>query len=233
MATLAPAFTYQIDDNGAEFFNTPSPGGAIAWLNSFQVPTGAEQLTSIDITLYGAVVHPVTVYLWTDPSNDGNPIDATVARSASAFTGGSGFTNIVISPLILSAGNWFFVGGIYSLPADASVSAIPAAIDETDPDFANRSYFANWDNSALVNPNSLSVGTTFFGPEPEGNYLIRVNAAPVTPAGDYNRNGLVDAPDYVLWRKTLGQSVPNGSGADGTGPSGSPDGAVTSLDFGY
>jgi hypothetical protein len=27
------------------------------------------------------------------------------------------------------------------------------------------------------------------------------------PPGDYNRNGVVDAPDYVLWRKSLGQNA--------------------------
>jgi hypothetical protein len=42
---------------------------------------------------------------------------------------------------------------------------------------------------------------------------------PSSPAafGDYNRNGLVEAADYVLWRKTLGQSVVPYEGADGNG----------------
>jgi hypothetical protein len=35
--------------------------------------------------------------------------------------------------------------------------------------------------------------------------------------GDYNDNGKVEASDYILWRKTLGQSVPRGSGADANG----------------
>lgn len=30
-------------------------------------------------------------------------------------------------------------------------------------------------------------------------------------AGDYNRNGTADAADYVLWRRTLGQTGPNGN----------------------
>ena len=34
--------------------------------------------------------------------------------------------------------------------------------------------------------------------------------------GDYNGNGVVDAPDYVVWRNTLGQSPP-GLAADGNG----------------
>ncbi|MEX2308513.1 MAG: dockerin type I repeat-containing protein [Pirellulales bacterium] len=44
--------------------------------------------------------------------------------------------------------------------------------------------------------------------------------------GDYNRNGKVDAADYVIWRKTLGLAVPAGSGADGNG-----DGFVTIADY--
>ena len=51
-----------------------------------------------------------------------------------------------------------------------------------------------------------------------------------TPAiffGDYNQNGDVDAADYILWRKTLGSSVANYSGADGDG-----DGVVDQDDYG-
>ena len=45
-------------------------------------------------------------------------------------------------------------------------------------------------------------------------------------AGDYNGNGSIDAADYVLWRKTLGQNVPTGSGADGNG-----NGMIDDEDF--
>jgi hypothetical protein len=36
-------------------------------------------------------------------------------------------------------------------------------------------------------------------------------------AGDYNRDGKVDAGDYTLWRKTLGTAVSPYAGADGDG----------------
>jgi parallel beta-helix repeat protein len=36
-------------------------------------------------------------------------------------------------------------------------------------------------------------------------------------AGDYNRDGVVNAADYVLWRKTLGTNVTRYAGADGDG----------------
>jgi hypothetical protein len=45
--------------------------------------------------------------------------------------------------------------------------------------------------------------------------------------GDYNQNGVVDAADYALWRKTLNSSAsPLGSGADGNG-----DGSINAADY--
>lgn len=44
--------------------------------------------------------------------------------------------------------------------------------------------------------------------------------------GDYNGNGVVDAADYVLWRK-------GDLAADGTGPGGTPDGIVDGLDYDF
>jgi hypothetical protein len=45
--------------------------------------------------------------------------------------------------------------------------------------------------------------------------------------GDYNRDNRVDAADYVVWRRAINQTVPNGEGADGN-----YDGFINSLDFG-
>jgi len=47
-------------------------------------------------------------------------------------------------------------------------------------------------------------------------------------AGDYNRDDIVNAADYVVWRRTLGQTnVPPYSGADGDG-----DGDILTADYG-
>jgi hypothetical protein len=51
---------------------------------------------------------------------------------------------------------------------------------------------------------------------------------PPSLPGDYNRNGVVDTADFVLWRKTIGQSVASGSGADGSG-----NGSIGQEDFAY
>jgi hypothetical protein len=45
-------------------------------------------------------------------------------------------------------------------------------------------------------------------------------------SGDYNRDGIVDAADYVVWRRGLGESVTAYSGADGDG-----DGMIGGGDY--
>lgn len=49
-----------------------------------------------------------------------------------------------------------------------------------------------------------------------------------SPPGDYNRNGIVDTADYVVWRKTLGTVV----AAAGDGADGNLDGTVGPEDHG-
>lgn len=70
-------------------------------------------------------------------------------------------------------------------------------------------------NNALGNEALASAITT----------VVRTNA--VAMSADYNQNGIVDAPDYVLWKKTnLSPAVPPGSGADGN-----RDGTVNLADY--
>ncbi len=64
---------------------------------------------------------------------------------------------------------------------------------------------------------------SFSGASPPGGgefFLDNIQALsgiePPLTTGDYNENGFVDAADYVVWRKTLGETVGNeGDGADG------------------
>ena len=77
---------------------------------------------------------------------------------------------------------------------------------------------------------------SFIGEAIDADFLIdnirAIGASTMVP-GDYNGNGTVDAADYVVWRKMLNQAVTPGSGADGTGPGGTPDGVVNDLDYGF
>src|SRR5262249_8832964 len=56
-----------------------------------------------------------------------------------------------------------------------------------------------------------------------GAYELQTVATPPL-LGDYGGNQVVDAPDYVIWRKTKGADVPQYSGADGNGSSKIDDG---------
>ncbi|HEX5470663.1 MAG TPA: hypothetical protein VFW73_02195 [Lacipirellulaceae bacterium] len=57
---------------------------------------------------------------------------------------------------------------------------------------------------------NIAIASTF-------TTIVRTNFAG-SGSADYNHNGVVDAADYIIWRKTLGSAaVPSGSGADGNG----------------
>jgi hypothetical protein len=61
--------------------------------------------------------------------------------------------------------------------------------------------------------------------DPEFQFEIQVSALDLL-AGDYNRNGKVDAADYIVWRETVGMT--GRFAADGNG-----DGVVNQLDYTY
>jgi hypothetical protein len=82
-------------------------------------------------------------------------------------------------------------------------------------------------NSAAANSASIGLGAAFNvgGAHNLAFTYGAVNQSP-SPVGDYNGNGVVDAADYTNWRKTLGQSVTAGTGADGNN-----DGSINSGDY--
>jgi hypothetical protein len=70
---------------------------------------------------------------------------------------------------------------------------------------------------------------------PASQWLAQFVGTAVLPlAGDYNRDGKVDAADYVVWRKDSGKYVLQYSGADGDGNGiiGAGDFAVWRANFG-
>ncbi|HEX4412653.1 MAG TPA: laminin B domain-containing protein [Lacipirellulaceae bacterium] len=77
--------------------------------------------------------------------------------------------------------------------------------------------------SVLANLTSLQIRGEFISGADNGDLdnVVLNGALP----GDYNRNGVVDAADYVLWRDTLGQAGTN-LAADGNG-----NGMVDAGDF--
>lgn len=91
-----------------------------------------------------------------------------------------------------------------------------------------------------VNPMNLATdqrGATFLrvsdGFADIGAFEQQVAGGP-NPAGDFDRNGVVDTADYVLWRNTLDAVVSPFSGADGNGDGrvNAPDHDVYRANFG-
>ena len=75
---------------------------------------------------------------------------------------------------------------------------------------------------AWTGPNAAAAGRGFS----VDGFAVRLLGIVPTVKGDYNRNGTVDAGDYAVWRKTLGNSITPFGGADGDG-----DGTVNAADY--
>jgi len=73
--------------------------------------------------------------------------------------------------------------------------------------------------SSILNSTAVDIGTPGYDNESGFGRIDAFAAAQAVSiaSGDYNRNGVVDAADYVLWRKTVGTSVASYTGADGSG----------------
>jgi hypothetical protein len=90
-------------------------------------------------------------------------------------------------------------------------------------------------NRQTASGTSATEGVTAFGEDVAGNlYFVELGGelyrivGPIigVAAGDYNRDGQVDAADYVVWRGASGENVPFYTVADGNG-----DGTVNQLDY--
>jgi serralysin len=120
-------------------------------------------------------------------------------------------------------------GGVFT---QASEGATPTTFDANARNNLALTIFGTNGTSVLATANSQPAGAVESVANlvlpAAGPYYARITGADdtiqlyelsLTPTpilvGDYNRNGVVDTADYVLWRKTQGQSVAQGSGADG------------------
>jgi hypothetical protein len=107
-------------------------------------------------------------------------------------------------------------------------------IEGTDDGTAAGATLGNYFVVKNLNPSSGSLfifGDGVVGGPERGaiNGIQLVSVSATGPTGDYNGNGVVDAADYVVWRKTSGQgATPPGSGADGNG-----NGTIDPGDFDF
>jgi len=112
-------------------------------------------------------------------------------------------------------------------PVSSGVMAVTYEVDTNTARFTFPGYpggrLPAGNYSAKIQP---GLPDLFGNPLPGPTPTLLFSVGPALP-GDYNQDSSVEAADFVLWRKTLGASVPNFSGADGSG-----NGVVGAEDYG-
>ena len=183
-----------VDDGASEGDVGNNALGNFIWLNAFQVEVGGEVLRSVDLAFGGGIPagDPVTVHVWTDPTNDGDPTDAVrrISVTVNAVAPGtSQFTTVDVPDFVLGkAGTWFFVG------AQTFNTPFPAPRDIQNPS-ALRSWVSAATTLEDADPDDLSAAGLFglidsYGLP--GNWLVRARSS---RDGDCNANGIPDVCD--------------------------------------
>ncbi len=204
-APSAHATVYSIDDGSAEgaVGLGPTDIGDAIFLNEFTALPGDKTITSISIEFgnpgsTGGVINglPITILLYSDPNNDGDPSDAsllTLSAGVISSANSNTFVTFPITPTTVPTTDFFVGFELQNEPANTFV----AGLDQTAPTFANRS-FITFGDAGTINPVNLSANQ--FPPRTietygiNGNFLIRANTAvpePSTWAGVLGGLGLL------------------------------------------
>lgn len=172
---------YNLDDGQSNISLGVSGGSGrydLFWLNSFTAQPQGEVINSISLTwgtptLSGRNVFPgmaTEVLLYSDPNNDGNPIDAVLLTSATTAVANPNtdiFTNVAIAPTKVT-GNFF----IAALMRNLNFNTFPAALDTTSP-VNNRSWVGFTTPGNSFNVNNLSGLFTTESVGFRGNWMLR------------------------------------------------------------
>jgi hypothetical protein len=106
----------------------------------------------------------------------------------------------------------------YPIVQEFPIDVVGSSTDGSrfDGDLLGSQYLFQWDIEPAANGELLLSGQVFWaGGRIEQTTITGARLVPGI-AGDYNQNGTVDAADYVVWRRELGQTGP-GLAADGSG----------------
>jgi hypothetical protein len=174
---------YIIDDGSSEN-SVGLPGGSYIWLNRLNAKPQARIIDRIDVFL-GSVPDglPMSVLLYSDPNNDGNPSDAALLTRRDAVTAGGG-TGIPVQVQIMPTdvgpvGKKFFVGVVMQNPG----SSFPMAIDQSSN--LGQSWVAGSTMSCMANVQNLGANpippmtTSQIGVR--GNWLLQAHGRPNPP----------------------------------------------------
>jgi hypothetical protein len=182
--------------------------GDLMWLNSYTVETGGEILKSVSLTwgkpapqtapsqIGGSPTsgladwqtrdYPATIFLYSDPNNDGNPNDAqllTQAETRVANPDTTQLTTVNLSPTQLAVGQKFFVGALLR-NLERNQRPATANVNSQNP---GRSWFAigNHGDDQPSNFDAVNLANNFVSGENQqspiplptvyGNWVLRVS----------------------------------------------------------
>ena len=192
--------SYAVDDGTMEATLALGSPGDIVWLNHFTVQAGMETIRYVDL-VYTAEIPvgtPVTIYLWSDPTGDGDPSDAVVVSATSTTVPNSSpgaFNPVDVGDTYIGpAGTSFFVGAFIH---DDTGFLGPITRDTTD--VQGESWFAAAATPATVDPGNLGA-SEYFGQLVggfAGNCLIRARAFSGVYPNDCNQNQIPDECDIA------------------------------------
>ncbi len=193
-APCGAGLVYSYDDGSGEgLIVDATNSGYWFWLNGFQALPGGASITTIQLAFHPSapVGTAVTAYLWSDPTNDGDPSDAVSVRASLGTITGTGnvFFDFPITPYSFSPGDWFFVG------ASAFLNA-----GEVGP-YLDLSSSAGQSWVALLpgqTPDNLAGSVTNLNLLGGGNWMVRAVGVPEPQTGLLVAGAL---GAFVLWRR--------------------------------
>lgn len=190
--------TYQID-SGVYDGAVGSFGSAdVVWMNQFTVEVGADHVVAVD-TVWAEnipVGTPMTLAVWDDPNNDGDPADAFLLQTTQTIVEDVPFGSFVTIPMpptyVGRTGDSFFVGA-YSVGEFLGDENFPMSFQEAWPSHL-RSWFSFGSTPADVTgpPGGEIYPVTLTGYP--GNWLLRARTA-VMP--DCDGDGVLDDCEIV------------------------------------
>jgi hypothetical protein len=187
---ITETFSNQVEDR-EETFGFASWGGSITFDRDGSTAWHYNHTTTPagnTTDFYSVAVHELTHAFGFGTADEWN----------AQVSGGSFFGSAAAAayggPVPTNGGHWAFntQSTVYGTATSQEAAMDPDVLNGT------RKFFTTLDGAALTD-----IGWDLIAP-------------PVSPTGDYNGNGLVDAADYVLWRQQNGSIVTAGSGADGS-----------------
>ncbi len=196
-----------VANNGADQINKITPAGTLSLFATLPVGSGSEGLAfDSNGNLYTADGNTDQIRKIT-PSGTVSLFATLPAGSGPLGLAFDGIGNLYAADLITDQISKITPGGAVSLFATLPLNSQPIGLAfDTSGNLCSAGVSGQMykiTSSGAVSPFTSAANTlTYIAATDDAGHPLAV--PPATLLGDYNRNGVVDAADYVVWRDSLG-----------------------------